>query len=96
MVQANERQGYQRRVSEVEYTVDAKRQNAEEIQYKQRQFLHYKQLNSNDHEQKLNMQYQAKEQARQAHLKEVEDKIRQLENVESYMVNELGKTQKNQ
>ena len=107
-IQTNERMGYKRRVLERQQDIEAKRNGTENVQYNQRAFLNYKAAHRANHESRLQEEYQAKEAARQKAMLDMQDKvstndcvtlsalqIKQLENVESYMVQELGQTQKN-
>ena len=64
------------------------------IQQHARQFKAYKDLNKAQIEQEVSKQYLEAQEERKTRIMEQESKMKQLEQVEQYLVEQLGKTQK--
>lgn len=62
----------------------------------QRQFLTYKKLNKAQAEHEISKKYYEKQDEKLKVAEQHENKIRQLESVEQFLVEQLGKTQKTQ
>ena len=91
-----EKQGYAKRIDEKIMEVERKRERSQQIKTHQRQFLQYKALTQAQQREQVSRQYAQKEEVRSKQIGEVMDKMRQLESVEQYLVEQLGKTQNTQ
>ena len=76
--------------------MERKRDRSVQIKQHQRQFLQYKALTQAQQREEITRQYAMKEQARNKSINDVVDKMRQLESVEQYLIEQLGKTQTTQ
>ena len=101
-----EREGYHKRVMEKELDLENKRDNAAMINrvsiqsssyqclQHQKQFVAFKQLNKAQIDHEVSKNYYLNQEKRQQQISDAQDKIKQLENVESYLVEQLSKTQR--
>ena len=91
-----EKQGYFKRLDEKQSDVERKRDKTVQIKQQQHQFLQYKALSQAQQQEEVRRNYVEKEMSRQQSINIVADKMRQLEGVEHYLVDQLGKTQNTQ